>query len=180
VPIPVLVLPPRPPELPTAPPPVKPGEPPSPLRNDALLSNWIEDIERVLKDAWLKLQQAFAALEARVLVLEQRIADTYTFGQRGALTLIPDDPNWVALPLRVVRDEEVLEVTAAAENPDTSATVDIQRNGASLYTLTIDGPFVSYLFPTPIKVVKNDKLAVVLLDDGGGGCANVVVQIRCR
>jgi len=178
MPLQVLVIPPRPPELPTTPPP--PAEAPivkvgPHLRNDAYLTRWLEDFERVVKDAWIALAQLVASLEARILALETRVADTYTWGQRGTLT----DEERIALPLRVVRKEKVVELTVAAETPSTSGSVSIQFrvNGAVAVTLTLPSgaPFVAVPFIQELAV--NDKLDVFVKSPGTA--EDVVVQARC-
>jgi len=198
--LPALVLPPRPPELPTVPPPVTADKPPDFKRNDAFLSRWIEDFERVMKDAWLKLNEMLQKFHDRITALEQRVADTYTFGQKGALALAvpvegaPPSLDLIALPLRVVRDEEVVEATLTAEvAPAASCTVAVEhvvpdaagstegRPATTVCTLTLPagGHFVSFSFtlpappparavaPPPYKVKKNSVLRAHIVGTGG-------------
>lgn len=175
---PVLVIPPRPPELPAVPPPpttepvVKTGPH---LRNDAFLSRWLEDFERVIKDAWLLLGTLLAQIDARLVYLETRVADTYTWGQRGTLT----DEERIALPLRVVRKEKVVELTVAAEVPSTSGSVSIEFrvNGAAAVTLQLPSgaPFVAVPFIRELAV--NDKIEAFTKNPGNA--EDVVVQARC-
>jgi hypothetical protein len=197
--IPPLNVPPRPPELPIVPPPVGPGQPETFKRNDAFLAVWIEEFERVMKDAWVKLNALLEVFDARIKVLETRIADTYTFGQKGTLPAAqePTEPeaepeaNLLALPLRVVRDEEIMELTAACEIPSIGvpAILTVQhRGGADVevpwepvgsLVLDVDVLFVELILSAPWKLKRNDVLRV-LIEDPGEDVADVVVQIRCR
>jgi hypothetical protein len=115
MPLPPLTLAPTPPELPTVPAPVP--EQPAHIPNDARLTQWVADLSRSLKDAWVRLNSSVGgiesalstqtgeiggltgrvtalegrvtAVEGRVTALEQRIADTYVFAQPGALSATP-------------------------------------------------------------------------------------------
>ena len=183
---PPLVIPPRPPELPSVPPPstTEPVELKGPhLRNDAFLSRWIEDFERVVKDAWFSLSKLITTIDTRIVVLETRVSDTYTWGQKGVPSIDTDAPvTLLALPLRVVRDEEIVECTAASEVPEGAVTFIVQHNEVDLVTLTLDHvPFVAVPFPldAPHKVLKDDKLRVVIASVDAD-IADVVVQVRCR
>jgi hypothetical protein len=174
-----LVIPPRPAELPTAPPPAeaaaKPVKGPH-LRNDAFLARWIEDFERVVKDVWLALQQVLGGIDLRLIALETRVSDTYTWGQRGSLT----DNEPMALPLRVVRPETIVEFTIAAEKPAAGAiTIEFRINDALFQALTLpsSAPFVAIPLPTPRAVLKDDKLSLFVTNPGAA--EDVVVQARC-
>jgi hypothetical protein len=201
---PSLTVPPRPPELPTVPvPPTQPqtkaadvfprGEPPpmqkwvegadrfvaeTSLRFDALLTKWIEEFLRVMKDAWVRLQTLVTAVVGRVLVLETRIADTYTWGQKGALRA--DEP--IALPLRVVRNEELVEMTIAADHEDSrgGVTIDLTRNGTTILSGRLSGDDLAVIAPNPgITLTRNDILAVIARNVDADA-AGIVVQARCR
>lgn len=189
---PPLTLPPRPPELPAVPPPKGQGDPF--LRNDAFLAVWIDEFERVIKDAWFLLRTLVEGIEARITVLETRIADTYTYGQKGALALAappeegePVSLSLLALPLRVVRDEEILELTAACETPseDTTTVLTVQHIvdtvSTTVGTLTLGTgiTFVPLVLPAPKKVKKNEVLRVEITE-ASETAADFVVQIRCR
>jgi hypothetical protein len=207
---PPIVPPPRPPEVPDVPvPPVRPtttadqvfpqGRPPPlqkwvegadtfvrerSLQLDAFIARWVEEFIRVLKEAWDKLKFAFEELDKRITALEQRVADTYTFGQKGKLKKRPDpDPNWIALPLRVVRDEVLLEVVATVETPSSDGDVNlsVQHEGDEIVVLTLASgeDFTVNTFDPPRDLAYNDKL-LVQLRDAGTDAADVVVQIRCR
>jgi hypothetical protein len=73
-PFPTLVIPPRPPDLPTVPPPQmgQPGQ--NFLHNDALAAAWVEDFERVVKDAWRELATVVDALQADLAAVKTRVA----------------------------------------------------------------------------------------------------------
>lgn len=187
MPIQPLVLPPRPPELPTAPPPASTDKP-NFLRNDAIVSNWIDDIERSLKDQWLKLAQQIEIIEGRITVLEKRIADTYVFGQKDVIEVDPDPEahNWLGLPLRVVRPENLMELVATAETASTDGDVHLQvlKNGVQIAMLTLaPGETITHqAMGAPdagLQMLKDDKLTVVIVD-AGTDTADVVVQARCR
>jgi hypothetical protein len=226
---PVLNIPPRPQELPSTPPPSSSArvreeaeKHASPLgkmlvdgysRGDAHLTGWVEEEQRVLKEAWQDLQTLVAALDARILALETRIADTYTWGQKGTLTIEEGEPgeevpvSLLALPLRIVRDEEILECTAAAEVPGLGGVLLVQHqaSGATetpptradevpwtdVATLTLDAEmrFIAVTLPEAFKMTKDDTLRVVIAEVGGAARAvgeepeelsDVVVQARCR
>ena len=72
----------------------------------------------------------------RVVELENRISDTYTWGQKGTLTVEEAEEGeapvvtLLALPLRVVRKEEVLECTAAAEVPGAGGVLIVQHQAS--------------------------------------------------
>jgi len=193
--LPALVLPPRPPELPTVPPPVTADKPPDFKRNDAFLSRWIEDFERVIKDGWIKLTSLLQSFDDRIVALEKRIADTYTYGQKGVITLAtppeeggPTPLTFLALPLRVVRDEELVEVVATCEIPaaTTPTTFTIQHgphkdamaNVTSL-TLGVGVPLAQITLATPRKMKRNDVLRV-LVAEASLEAADFIVQVRCR
>lgn len=178
---PTLTIPPRPPELPAVPPPATSASPielkgPH-LRNDAFLSRWVEEFERVVKDAWANLANLITTVEERIVALETRISDTYTWGQRGGL----QHEQFVALPLRVVRQETLVEFAIAVETPSTSGAViiDLRRNGVFLTqaTLPVGGRFVAV--PVTLALAKNDALAVVVAQEGTD-TEDLVVQARCR
>jgi hypothetical protein len=226
---PILNLPPKPQELPSTPPPSssarvreeaeKTGSPLGKLlidgysRGDAHLTGWVDEEQRVLKEAWQDLQTLVAALDARVLALETRIADTYTWGQKGTLTVEEGEPGepvpvtLLALPLRIVRDEELVECTAAAEVPGLGGVLLVQHQASgpivpppmradevpwtTVATLTIEAEmkFVAVTLPEPIKMHKDDTLRVVIAAVGGAAraegeepeeLADTVVQARCR
>jgi hypothetical protein len=164
------------------------------LRNDAYLANWLEAFERVIQDAWLKLNALITAINKRIEDLEGRISDTYTWGQKGTLTIEEGEEgeeapvSLLALPLRVVRDEELVECTAAAEvSPVADAIVliveylaaDAEPVEAATLTLDVGMDFVAVTLEPPLKLKKNDKLRVVIaaVDEEG---ADVVAQVRCR
>lgn len=183
MPLPVLVVPPRPSELPASlPPPADEQQKPF-LRNDALSANWVEQFERAMKDAWIALNKVVVSLETRVSALEQRIADTYTYGQRGGLQVLEDDPNWIGLPLRVVRNELLLECVGTLQTAPTDGTVTVEiRHNAAVVTvldLAVGATFVSVALPAPRGLLKNDTLTAVLTA-GDPTAADVVVQLRCR
>jgi hypothetical protein len=229
---PVLNIPPRPQELPSTPPPSSSArvreeaeKTESPLgkmlidgysRGDAHLTGWVEEEQRVLKEGWQDLQTLVAALDARIFVLETRVADTYTWGQKGTLTVEEGEPGepipvtLLALPLRIVRDEEMLECTAAAEVPGLGGVLLVQHqaSGATVTpptpptrvdevmwtdvaTLTIEAEmkFVSVTLPEPFKMKKDDTLRVVIAEVASATpvvgeepeeLGDVVVQARCR
>jgi hypothetical protein len=158
------------------------------LRNDAHLANWTDDFIRVMKDAWVKLNQLLGVIEDRLLALEQRIADTYTYGQKGALTLAVDGPlTFLALPLRVVRDEELVELVATCETAatDTSTVLAVQHGTGGVFqtvrtlTLNTGATLVEFKLPTPRKMLRNDVLRVVINAVSLDG-KDFVVQVRCR
>jgi hypothetical protein len=183
-------------------------------RNDAHLSKWIEDFERVVKDSWTKLGVLLNEVDKRVTVLEERVSDTYTWGQKGELTVEEPvegeepEPTLLALPLRIVRKEEVLECTAAAEKPGAGGVLIVQHQASGpivaeppvtsradevpwtdVATLTLDAEmkFLSVPLTTPFKMAKDDTLRVVIAEVGeaeedaeDGALADVVVQARCR
>jgi hypothetical protein len=213
---PTLSLPPRPPELPSVPvAPAKPaitaeevfpqGKPPPlqkwveagdrlvaerSLQLDAFLTKWFDEFLRILKDAWLKLQAAFTALEARVgkvedrvTVLETRIADTYTFGQKGGLQVIDDDPNWIALPLLVVRDEVLVEIAVTVYTPsdDGDVVFSFQHNGAEVASLRVFQGDNFLLVPlTPPRPLAYNDVLLVQLNESGTNAENAVIEARCR
>jgi hypothetical protein len=229
---PVLNLPPRPQELPSTPPPAssarvreeaeKTGSPLGKLlvdgysRGDAHLTGWVDEEQRVLKEGWQDLQTLVAALDARILALETRVADTYTWGQKGTLTVEEGEPGepvpvtLLALPLRIVRDEEMLECTAAAEVPGLGGVLLVQHQASGeivtpptpptradeivwtdVATLTIEAEmkFVSVILPEPFKMKKDDTLRVVIAEvveaaptigEEPEELSDVVVQARCR
>jgi hypothetical protein len=227
---PVLNLPPKPQELPSTPPPSssarvreeaeKTGSPLGKLlvdgysRGDAHLTGWVDEEQRVLKEGWQDLQTLVSALDARILALETRVADTYTWGQKGELTVEEPvegeapEPTLLALPLRIVRKEEILECTAAAEKPGAGGVLLVQHQASGpivaeppvtpradevvwtdVATLTLDAgmKFVAVTLPEPFTMAKDDTLRVVIAAVGeapadveDGVLADVVVQARCR
>jgi hypothetical protein len=224
---PILNLPPRPQELPSTPPPSSSArireeaeKQDNPLgkmlvdgynRGDAHLTGWVDEEQRVLKEGWQDLQTLVSALDARLLALETRIADTYTWGQKGTLTIEEGEPgepapvSLLALPLRIVREEEIVECTAAAEVPGLGGVLLVQHqaSGATetpptradevpwtdVATLTLEPEmrFVAVTLPEPFTMRKDDTLRVVIAEVGGAPraddeeeLADVVVQARCR
>jgi hypothetical protein len=191
--LPPLVLPPRPPELPVSIPPPLPGQTPQTpgphLRNDAFLSKWIDDLERVIKDNWIKLNALLQTFHDRITALERRIADTYTWGQKGPLAVsVPTDPeapvevSLLALPLRAVRDEEIVEIVVACEKaPELGATtlmVQVNEGNVRQVSLNVGVKLAEWVFPVPVKIKRNDALRVLI--QAPGDAADVVVQARCR
>jgi hypothetical protein len=226
---PVLNLPPRPQELPSTPPPSssarvreeaeKTGSPLGKLlvdgytRGDAHLTGWLDEEQRILKEGWQDLQTLVSALDARLLALETRIADTYTWGQKGTLTIEEGEPgeptpvSLLALSLRIVRDEEIVECTAAAEVPGLGGVLLVQHQASGapatpptradeipwtdVATLTLDAGmrFVAVTLPEPFTMKKDDTLRVVIAEvtspvraigEEPEELADVVVQARCR
>jgi hypothetical protein len=170
-------------------------------RNDAFLSNWVEDFERVVKDAWTKLGVLLGEIDKRVTALENRVSDTYTWGQKGELTVEePEEgeepePTLLALPLRIVRKEEILECTAAAEKPGAGGVLIVQHQASGpivveppveppvtpradevpdevpwtdVATLALDAEmkFLAVTLTTPFKMAKDDTLRVVIAEVG--------------
>jgi hypothetical protein len=113
----------------------------------------------------------------------------------------------LALPLRIVRDEEILECTAAAEVPGLGGVLRVQHqaSGATetpparadeipwtdVATLTLEAEmrFVAVTLPEPFKMTKDDTLRVVIAEVGSATpavgeepeeLADVVCQARCR
>jgi hypothetical protein len=199
VPLQVLVAPPRPPELPVAVPPPMVGEAPVKtgphLRNDAHLANWTDEFIRIMKDAWVKLGKVIQSIEDRLLALEMRVADTYTYGQKGVITLAvpieeggPIPLTILALPLRVVRDEVLLEVVATCEVAGATGgtTFKVQHGPsaaamADVTTLTLNtGALLAQItLPTPRPMKRNDVLRVIVTAVSLEA-ADFVVQVRCR
>lgn len=201
---PSLAVPPRPPELPTVPvaatqPTTKAADvfpkgdqPPmqkwvegadrfvaeTSLRYDAILTKWIDEFIRVIKDAWARLSIQINVIVGRIATLETRVSDTYTWGS-GSIT----KDKLIALPLRVVRDETFLEMTIAAETASTSGDVqiDLVRNDATLIsgTLSSGSTFVVKVAEDKPALAVNDKLAVITRN-AGTGVKGVVCQARCR
>jgi hypothetical protein len=182
-------------------------------RGDAHLTGWVDEEQRILKEGWQDLQTLVSALDARILALETRIADTYTWGQKGTLTIEEAEAGeeapitLLALPLRIVRDEEILECTAASEVPGLGGVLLVQHqaSGATVTpptradevvwtdvaTLTIEAAmkFVAVTLPEPFKMKKDDTLRVVIAEVGSATpavgeepeeLADVVCQARCR
>lgn len=174
-----LVIPPRPPELPATPPPATSADPQTKgphLRNDAFITRWVEEFERVVKDCWIALGQVLQLIDARLVYLETRVADTYTWGQRGTLT----DEEGMALPLRVVRDEKIVEFTIASEKPGSGTiSIEFRINGTNFQTLSLPGnsPFVAIPVTPARNVLKDDKLALFVKSPGTA--EDIVVQARC-
>jgi hypothetical protein len=179
VPIPPLIVPPRPPELPTVPPPPPVDLPTDAvhLRNDSFLARWVEEFERVMKDAWFALSQIINGIEKRILALETRISDTYTFGQVGGLK----EDSRIALPLLVVRDEKLAEWVVTLETPPSgeSAVIELRRNETQVLATAVmndEGTTVALDPQTPL--LKNDKLEAWVVTPGVGA-ADIVCQARC-
>ena len=105
------------------------------------LTKWLEEFIRVVKDAWARLGTLVGVISGRIEVLEKRVSDTYTWGS-GSITV----DKIIALPLRVVRSEVLVEFTIAAETASTSGDVQIElrQNGATLIngTLSTGATFV--------------------------------------
>jgi hypothetical protein len=177
MPIPTLVMPPRPPELPTAAPP-PPAEPH--LKNDAYITRWVEDFERIIKDAWVKLNAwivgELGGLSGRVTVLETRISDTYVFGARGT----PAIDTGLALPLRVVRSETVKKVTVAVQTPATvgNTSVEFLHNVAVFQLVTVPAGAV-FASATLTRALTEDDEVSARITAVGTDVANIVAQIRC-
>ena len=87
-----------------------------------------------MKDAWARLGTLVSVISGRIEVLEKRVSDTYTWGS-GSITV----DKVIALPLRVVRSEVLVEFTIAAETASTSGDVQIEltQNGATLINGTL-------------------------------------------
>ena len=169
------------------------------LRNDAQLSVWVEEFERVVKNAWTQLNTLVADLDRRITELETRIADTYTWGQKGTLTVEEAEEGeeavvtLLALPLRIVRKEEVVECTAAAEVPGMGGVLIVQHQHSGpdvpdvvppgrrrpradeeevpwtdVATLTLEAgmKFVSVMLEEPFEMAKDDTLRVVIAEVG--------------
>jgi hypothetical protein len=166
-----------------------------------------------VKDAWTALSTLVAELDKRITILETRISDTYTWGQKGTLTIEEGEPgepvsvSLLALPLRIVREEEIVECTAAAEVPGLGGVLRVQHQASGptgtpptradevewtdVATLTLEAEmrFVAVTLPTPLKMKKDDTLRVVIAEVASPAraigeeqeeLADVVVQARCR
>ena len=200
---PSLPVPPKPPELPTIP--VEPTQPTTKaadvfpageqppeqkwveqadrlvaetsLKFDAILTKWIEEFMRVIKDAWARLGTLVGVISGRIEVLENRVSDTYTWGS-GSITV----DKGIALPLRVVRSEVLVEFTIAAETASTSGDVQIelQQNGATLINGTLPSGSNFAVMPAEDRpgLAVNDKLEVITRSVGTG-VKGVVCQARC-
>jgi hypothetical protein len=149
-----------------------------------------------MKDAWIKLNALIGELDVRITVLETRISDTYTWGQKGELAVEEPvegeepEPTLLALPLRIVRKEEILECTAAAEKPGAGGVLIVQHQASGpivaeppvtppvtradevpwtdVATLTLEAEmtFVAVPLDTPFKMAKDDTLRVVIAEVG--------------
>jgi hypothetical protein len=208
MPLPPLTLAPTPPELPTVPAPVP--EQPAHVPNDARLTQWVADLSRSLKDAWVRLNSSVGgiesalstqtgsitalegrvtAVEGRVTALEQRIADTYVFAQPGALSATPvGEPPLaplVGLPLRVVRQEVLVEAALALGTAAGSPVIlALEHNQLQIATGGL-GPgqtFAVAAFTPPRPLAANDVLSIRVLQVGTAPQtgADLVVQLRCR
>ncbi|HJY45348.1 MAG TPA: hypothetical protein VJ301_12060, partial [Propionibacteriaceae bacterium] len=148
------------------------------LKFDAIITKWVDEFIRVMKDSWVKLGTLVGLISGRIEVLEARISDTYTWGS-GSITV--DKP--IALPLRVVRDEEFVEMAIAADTPSTSGAVEIElrlNDGELLRgALSAGADFVVVPAIGTANLSKDSKLAVITRA-AGEGTKGVVVQARCR
>jgi hypothetical protein len=202
MPLPPLSLAPTPPELPTVPAVVP--EQPAHIPNDARLTQWVADLSRTLKDAWVRLNssvggiesalssqgQELGTLEQRVTALETRISDTYVFSSPGAVSATPvGEPPLaplVGLPLRAVRQEVLVEAALALQSPAGSPglRVSLEHNDLPIATGTIPvgQTFAVLAFTPPRPLAANDILGVRVLQVGTAPQtgADLVVQLRCR
>jgi hypothetical protein len=101
------------------------------------------------------------------------------------------EPTLLALPLRIVRQEEILECTAAAETPGAGGVLIVQHQASgpivteppvtppvtpradevpwtdvATLTFTAGMTFVAVTLPTPFKMAKDDTLRVVIAEVG--------------
>jgi hypothetical protein len=193
MPLPPLSLAPTPPELPTVPAPLP--DQPAHIPNDARLTQWVADLSRSLKDAWVRLNSSVGgiesalstqtgeiggltgrvtALEGRVTALEQRIADTYVFAQPGAVSATPvGEPPLaplVGLPLRAVRQEVLVEAAVAlqtaAGSPGLSLALEHNQVQIAAGGLAAGQTFAVAAFTPPRPLLANDVLAVRVLQVG--------------
>jgi hypothetical protein len=202
MPLPPLTLAPTPPELPTVPAPLP--DQPAHLLNDGRLTQWIADISRSLKDAWVRLNssvggiesalssqgQELGTIEQRVTALETRISDTYVFSSPGAVSATPvGEPPLaplVGLPLRAVRQEVLVETAialqTAAGSPGLSLALEHNQVPIATGGLAAGQTFTVIGFTPPRPLLANDVLAVRVLQVGTAPQtgADLVVQVRCR
>jgi hypothetical protein len=202
MPLPPLTLAPTPPELPTVPAPVP--EQPAHVPNDARLTQWVADLSRSLKDAWVRLNssvggiesalssqgQELGTIEQRVTALETRISDTYVFAHPGAVSATPvGEPPMaplVGLPLRAVRQEVLVEaalaVQTAAGSPGLILALEHNQVQIAAGGLGPGQTFAVAAFTPPRPLLANDVLAVRILQVGTAPQtgADLVVQLRCR
>jgi hypothetical protein len=202
MPLPPLTLAPTPPELPTIPAVVP--EQPAHIPNDARLTQWVADLSRSLKDAWVRLNssvggiesalssqgQELGTIEQRVTALETRISDTYVFSSPGAVSATPvGEPPLaplVGLPLRAVRQEVLLEAAVAlqtaAGSPGLSLALEHNQVQIAAAALAPGQTFAVLPFTPPRPLLANDVLAVRVLQVGTAPQtgADLVVQLRCR
>jgi hypothetical protein len=202
MPLPPLTLAPTPPELPTVPAPLP--DQPAHLLNDGRLTQWIAEISRSLKDAWVRLNSSVGGIESalstqsgeisgltgRVAALEQRISDTYTFAHPGAVSATPvgEPPQapLVGLPLRVVRQEVLVEVAIALETaagaPGVSVSFEHNRTQVAMGGLSAGQTFAVLPFTPPRPLLVNDILAFRVLQVGEAPTAgaDLVIEARCR
>jgi hypothetical protein len=202
MPLPPLTLAPTPPELPTVPAPLP--DQPAHLLNDGRLTQWIADISRSLKDAWVRLNssvggiesalssqgQELGTLEQRVTALETRISDTYVFSSPGAVSATPvGEPPLaplVGLPLRAVRQEVLVEAAVAlqtaAGSPGLSLALEHNQVQIAAAGLAPGQTFAVAAFTPPRPLLANDVLAVRVLQVGNAPATgtDLVVQLRCR
>jgi hypothetical protein len=202
MPLPPLTLAPTPPELPTVPAPLP--EQPAHIPNDARLTQWVADLSRSLKDAWVRLNssvggiesalssqgQELGTIEQRVTALETRISDTYVFSSPGAVSATPvGEPPLaplVGLPLRAVRQEVLVEAAlalqTAAGSPGLSLALEHNQVPIATGGLAAGQTFAVIGFTPPRPLLANDVLAVRVLQVGTAPQtgADLVVQLRCR
>jgi hypothetical protein len=202
MPLPPLTLAPTPPELPTVPAVVP--EQPAHIPNDARLTQWVADLSRTLKDAWVRLNSSVGGIESalstqsgeikgltgRVTALEERIADTYVFAQPGAVSATPvGEPPLaplVGLPLRAVRQEVLVEVAmalqTAAGSPGVKLALEHNEVQVAAGAIPVGQTFAVLPFTPPRPLAANDILGVRVLQVGDTPQtgADLVVQLRCR
>jgi hypothetical protein len=207
MPLPPLSLAPTPPELPTVPAVVP--EQPAHIPNDARLTQWVADLSRSLKDAWVRLNssvgglesalsgqagsiaaldQRVTAVETRVTTLETRIADTYVFAQPGAVSATPvGEPPLaplVGLPLRAVRAEILVEAAlalgTAAGAP--GLALALEHNAVQIATGVLAPGQTFALFPlsVPRPLAANDILAVRVLQIGDAPQTGADLVVQLR
>jgi hypothetical protein len=202
MPLPPLSLAPTPPELPTIPAVVP--EQPAHIPNDARLTQWVADLSRSLKDAWVRLNssvggiesalssqgQELGTIEQRVTALETRISDTYVFASPGAVSATPvGEPPLaplVGLPLRAVRQEVLVEAAIALQTaagaPGLSLALEHNQVPIAAGGLAAGQTFTVVAFSPPRPLLANDVLAVRVLQVGTAPATgtDLVVQLRCR
>jgi hypothetical protein len=207
MPLPPLTLAPTPPELPTVPAVVP--EQPAHIPNDARLTQWVADLSRSLKDAWVRLNSSVGgiesaltaqsgeiggltgrvtALEGKVTALEQRIADTYVFAQPGAVSATPvGEPPLaplVGLPLRVVRQEVLVEAAlalgTAAGPPGLSLALEHNQVQIAAGGIAAGQLFAVAAFTPPRPLLANDTLAVRVLQVGAEPAPGADLVVQLR